>query len=291
MKTIKEQDKWKAGIPYRGNKRQKVNKILDLLPNGERFIDAFGGGGCVSIHAATAMKFGTVVYNELDPNIFQLFTEFAIKHNQIDLKRFVVPNRERFFIAKNREHKTLEDNIILTAWSFSNNRDTYLYGKKIAKAKEDVTRYLFEKVLNKSIKDTYAEYKSHIRQELQNVPGVLQQLQRLEQLERLQQLEQLQRLQQLEQLETVNGSYDELEIGQDDIVYCDPPYMGTKGYEFEFDHQKFIDWYSHQCSAREIYISEYTQLPNTVVVADLGNKHNMTAMSKRRNELLLKVVK
>lgn len=105
VRTIKEQEKWKAGIPYRGNKRQKVNKILDLLPNGERFIDAFGGGGCVSLHAATAMKFDTVVYNELDSNIFQLFTEFAIKHNQIDLKRFVVPNRERFFIAKNREKK------------------------------------------------------------------------------------------------------------------------------------------------------------------------------------------
>lgn len=179
-----------------------------------------------------------------------------------------------------------------------------MYGKKIAKVKEDATRYLFEKVPNKSIKDTYAEYKSHIRQELQNVPGELehlerlqqlkqlqhlQQLQQLERLQQLQQLEQLEQIERIERIETVNGSYDELEIGQDDIVYCDPPYMGTKGYEF--DHQKFIDWYSHQCSAREIYISEYTQLPSTVVVADLGKKLSLKATAQRRNELLLKVVR
>lgn len=108
------------------------------------------------------------------------------------------------------------------------------------------------------------------------------------QLERLEQLEHLGRLQ---QLETVNGSYDELEIGQGDIVYCDPPYIYTKGYASEFDHQKFIDWYSHKCPAREIYISEYTRLPNTVVVADLGKKHSFITTGKWRNELLLKVIK
>ncbi|WP_235810895.1 DNA adenine methylase, partial [Secundilactobacillus paracollinoides] len=58
----------------------------------------------------------------------------------------------------------------------------------------------------------------------------LQQMERLLQLQQLQQLQQMERLQQtvrLEQLEYFVKDYRELVIDTDDVVYCDPPYVGT----------------------------------------------------------------
>lgn len=41
---MKLADKWKRGLPYVGNKGQKAEQIIDLLPPGNRLIDTFGGG-------------------------------------------------------------------------------------------------------------------------------------------------------------------------------------------------------------------------------------------------------
>ena len=86
----------------------------------------------------------------------------------------------------------------------------------------------------------------------------LQTLQQLKQLERLQQLERLERLQllqQSEQLEFSSKSYDEIEIKENSIVYCDPPYKMTADYGGEFDHDRFLDWCDKQTSP--VFISEY----------------------------------
>ncbi|WP_341778609.1 DNA adenine methylase, partial [Levilactobacillus sp. HBUAS70063] len=99
------------------------------------------------------------------------------------------------------------------------------------------------------------------------------------------QLERLQRLQY-----SVND-YRELVIDTDDVVYCDPPYVGTQHDYDGFDHKAFENWYLHECPAKEIYISEYTKLPHTDVAFNFGNKQNFSATGKRRDELLLKVVK
>lgn len=39
------------------------------------------------------------------------------------------------------------------------------------------------------------------------------------------------------------------------MIYCDPPYKGTKDYDTKFDHEAFYEW----CLAQElpVYISEY----------------------------------
>lgn len=48
---MKNSEKWMRGLPYVGNKGQKAQKIIDALPSGNRFIDVFGGGGSISLHA------------------------------------------------------------------------------------------------------------------------------------------------------------------------------------------------------------------------------------------------
>lgn len=41
------------------------------------------------------------------------------------------------------------------------------------------------------------------------------------------------------------------------LVYCDPPYMGTTGYKFKFDHTRFFNVMRTFSHIHDIYISEY----------------------------------
>ena len=58
----------------------------------------------------------------------------------------------------------------------------------------------------------------------------------------------------------IYGSYENTAflIGEDDIVYCDPPYASTKKYETDFDNNKFWNWVrEHSGDAKHLYVSEY----------------------------------
>lgn len=53
-------------------------------------------------------------------------------------------------------------------------------------------------------------------------------------------------------------SYTELEIPENSIVYCDPPYASTTKYRDGFDHDKFWEWCRQQSKAgHQVFISEY----------------------------------
>ena len=75
---------------------------------------------------------------------------------------------------------------------------------------------------------------------------------RVQSLERLQSL---QRLERLERLERHTGSYDQVEILPDSVIYCDIPYFGTDDYGVDFDFEKFYDWCERQ--TEQVFISSY----------------------------------
>lgn len=53
-------------------------------------------------------------------------------------------------------------------------------------------------------------------------------------------------------------SYTELEIPNNSIVYCDPPYASTTKYRDGFDHEEFWEWCRQQSKAgHQVFISEY----------------------------------
>ena len=79
---------------------------------------------------------------------------------------------------------------------------------------------------------------------------LLQSLQSLESLQSLQSLERLQRL------EVKQGSYLDYVYEDGDIVYCDPPYEGTKNYDkTDFNHAEFYDWVASR--PYKVYFSSY----------------------------------
>jgi DNA adenine methylase len=56
-----------------------------------------------------------------------------------------------------------------------------------------------------------------------------------------------------------NRSFYDLQIPPMSIVYCDPPYRGTTGYNKKFDHDLFWEWARALCrQGHSVYVSEYT---------------------------------
>ena len=53
-------------------------------------------------------------------------------------------------------------------------------------------------------------------------------------------------------------SYDDLEIPNNSIIYCDPPYEGTTKYKNGLDHSKFWEWCRNKTKeGHKVFISEY----------------------------------
>ena len=89
----------------------------------------------------------------------------------------------------------------------------------------------------------------------------LQNLERFERLESLQRLERFERLQSLQRLEIHKEDYRSVKIDDPEgLIYCDPPYKGTVGYEDAinnsgFNHDEFYTWCEEQKNL--VVVSEY----------------------------------
>lgn len=56
----------------------------------------------------------------------------------------------------------------------------------------------------------------------------------------------------------INCSYNDLEVPDNSIIYCDPPYEGTTSYKDKFNHQDFWEWCRNKSKrGHKVYISEY----------------------------------
>jgi DNA adenine methylase len=68
-------------------------------------------------------------------------------------------------------------------------------------------------------------------------------------------------LAQLEYMQDVvfsSCNYSELNIPDNSIIYCDPPYRGTTGYNSKIDHDKFWQWCRDQTyKGHQVFVSEY----------------------------------
>lgn len=123
----------------------------------------------------------------------------------------------------------------------------------------------------------------------------LQQLQRLEQLAQLVQLQQLVLLAQLEQLQQLEHNitftcknYWEFDFEHNSIIYCDPPYLGTVGYNNQtFDFERFDLWVQEMKEKGvRVYISEYTNHSNAW--REVGSIKKYSLMSNCLKEKTLK---
>lgn len=95
----------------------------------------------------------------------------------------------------------------------------------------------------------------------------------------------------LKQLPLLDGvvfnccSYDKLVIPGNSIIYCDPPYKGTKGYDMKFDHDKFYDWcFRKKEEGHRIYISEYSMPSDFKCVWSMDISNSLDRYSQQRGK-------
>ena len=70
----------------------------------------------------------------------------------------------------------------------------------------------------------------------------------------------LQQAKKMDGVKFAQSSYEELDIPANSVIYCDPPYRKTTGYESSkgFDHNKFWDWCRKKAEeGHSVFVSEY----------------------------------
>ena len=244
------------GLPYQGSKKKISKKIVEIIKQNfgtdKPIYDIFGGGGAIT--AECLINGLEVHYNDLDETITSMFQRVLAKDREF-LKTLIV-SREEFFKIREKENKTIDDELKLLVNSFGNDRKTYLYSRKFS----DLKYNLAIKIIKNH--DTFDGYKKTDTYKNAYRPfdiGKEKKNQVLEQLKRLQQLERLQNIN-INNLEITNHDYTQFSYLSDAIIYLDPPYENTvlKGYSInEFDSQVFYEWAYNMSKKNIVLISSY----------------------------------
>ena len=61
----------------------------------------------------------------------------------------------------------------------------------------------------------------------------------------------------LKPIYTCCSAYNLIQIPKNSIIYCDPPYHGTKKYKDNFNHDEFWQWVRKLSKEYDVYVSEY----------------------------------
>lgn len=65
--------------------------------------------------------------------------------------------------------------------------------------------------------------------------------------------------QNLDNIQFIYSDYISLKTPPNSVIYCDPPYKDTLGYNITFDHDIFWEWCRFKASqGHKVYISEYS---------------------------------
>lgn len=201
------------GLPYIGSKKKISKKIVEIIKQNfgtdRPIYDIFGGGGAIT--AECLLQGLEVHYNDLDHTITDMFQRI-LSTDRNYLKTLIV-SRDEFLEIREKEVKTVDDELRLLVNSFGNNRKGYLYAKSFADDKYNLAKDIIDN------HDVFSGYKQTDTWKNQ-----------YRELERLQQLQQLQQLEQLEQLEVTNLDYKAFSDVEGAIFYLDPPYENAAGY-------------------------------------------------------------
>lgn len=88
-----------------------------------------------------------------------------------------------------------------------------------------------------------------------------------------------------------SGDYLNLEIADASVVYCDPPYSETLGYNTEFDHKTFWDWCRNLTKRNcTVLVSEY-KAPKDFRCIWKGKKPDGMATTKEGKKQKVKIEK
>ena len=244
------------GLPYKGSKKRISKKIVEIIKQNfgtdKPVYDIFGGGGAIT--AECLLNGLEVHYNDLDRTITDMFQK-VVSEDRDYLKTLII-SRDEFFKIRDKENKTIDDELKLLVNSFRNNRNNYLYSKEFSDLKYNLAVEIIKK------HDTFSGYKKTETYKKAYRPydvGTVDRAQVLEQFQRIQPLERVQKMS-IKNLKITNHDYTHFSYLSDAIIYLDPPYENTilEGYSIsEFDNQSFYDWAYNMSKKNIVLMSSY----------------------------------
>lgn len=222
------------GMPYMGSKNQIAKWVIENLPKKENLYDLFGGGGAITHCACESGKYTQIYYNDCNQLVVKAF-DMAIHGKFRNENRWI--SREEFNASKDK------DPYVAICFSFGNDLKSYCYSKD----KEPVKKELHNQRVFNQVNDSK------------------QRLQRLESLQRLQCLQELANIDNTK-LNLTNKDYADVVIKENSVIYCDPPYINTHKYIFNFDYDAFYSW----CEQQEqiTVISSYEMPEDFICIAE-----------------------
>ena len=239
------------GLPYQGSKKKISKKIVEIIKQNfgtdKPIYDIFGGGGAIT--AECLLNGLEVHYNDLDETVTSMFQK-VVSEDRDYLKTLIV-SRDEFFKIREKENKTVDDNLKLLVNSFGNNRKGYLYSEEFSNLKHNLAAEIVKK---HDVFSGYRKTETYLKTKI----AFKERLQRLQQLE---QLEQLQRLQRLGRPEATNLDYTEFSDIENAILYLDPPYQGATGY----------GGYEHGGKARSVLPDVYNKMHQKLLKMPTGS--------------------
>ena len=245
------------GLPYKGSKKRISKKIVEIIKQNfgtdKPVYDIFGGGGAIT--AECLLNGLEVHYNDLDETATSMFQK-VVSEDRDYLKTLIV-SRDEFLKIRDKENKTVDDELKLLINSFGNNRKNYLYSEEFSGLKYNIA---IDVVKNHNTFKGYLKTKTYI-DAVNNIKDkeTLKQLVRIQQLACLQQLERLQNIN-INNLEITNRDYKRFSYLSDAIIYLDPPYEKAhlRGYSINnFDSKAFYDWAYEMSKKNIVLISSY----------------------------------
>ena len=85
-------------------------------------------------------------------------------------------------------------------------------------------------------------------------------------------------------------SYNDLKIPPNSIIYCDPPYQKTKGYDVDFDYPRFYEWcHSMKQAGHRVFISEYSMPTEFTCIWSMEVSNSLDRYSEEKGKRIEKL--
>ena len=278
------------GLPYKGSKNIIAKRIVAALPSGTNFVDCCCGGGAIVQAATLSGKFKTVTGYDINKSIIGLLQATMVDFGKIDYENFPVVSKEEFCAARDR-NETLKDFLIRYTCSFGANGMSYVWGESRTKYKTlihnaialptmEQRRQALRDFIGCLVKDKLSEA------ELENLDNIDQALA----LNRIHKVENTMRSRKSKtKLDFVCGSMFDIPFEKYDVIYFDPPYAGTTGYQKkQFDFIRFRTLLQVlKDMGKTVFVSEYnqpaegfTEVASFIKIMTINDKGNRLVQEK-----------
>lgn len=242
------------GLPYMGSKSRFAGRICSILPRGDRLVDLFAGGCAVTDFARQCGKWQRVLAIDADPRPLTLY-EHCLACRPLDWSYI---SRERYAVERDRL-----DYAQIMCWGYGAMGRGYVYSREEAAKMDLILAYIGD-----GAEMAGAPSFDDARQRLMWClgHGVTDHSGRIIPYSRLLRLQSLGRcstqLWAPAQVATRTGDWRSYEPQQGDVVYADPPYVGTAQGAYVYRH------WTQRCRLElvdrlrsygvPVYLSEYT---------------------------------